>query len=35
MKAWTIATRLQWIIGILGCLLLGIGGLGLQGLAAS
>jgi len=35
MKAWKIATRLQWIIGILGCLLLGIGGLGLQGLAAS
>jgi methyl-accepting chemotaxis protein-1 (serine sensor receptor) len=35
MKTWKIATRLQWIIGILGCLLVGIGSLGLQGLAAS
>ena len=35
MKAWKISTRLQWIIGLLGALLVGIGALGLQGLAAS
>jgi X-X-X-Leu-X-X-Gly heptad repeat protein len=35
MKAWKISTRLQWIIGILGALLVAVGALGLQGLAAS
>jgi hypothetical protein len=25
MKAWKISTRLQWIIGLLGALLVGIG----------
>ena len=34
MKAWKISTRLQWIIGLLGALLVGIGALGLQGLFA-